>query len=235
MPAEKPDTIKVSAAQKHEVAADRADLHVTVEGASLFTGGEALKKAREVAQLVRELTEGGLPSADIYLQGVFADTSSGLLGKSSLARYKLRLRCADLARLADMLGVVTGQKSARLNGIEWGYPDDDGLDDRLLQECIVRANAKAALIAAALGVRLLGVSAFSETTPKPEASPRMDDGERYMRRREQVSGEELGLEVSHSKTVQVSVEIEFLVSGYEPAPLSAPAGAAAGDSGSGME
>ena len=218
MSTEKPNTIKVMAAQRHEVAADRADLHVTVEGASLFTGGEALKKAREVAQLVRELTEGGLPMADIYLQGVFADTSSGLLGKTSLARYKLRLRCADLSRLADVLGVVTGQKNAKLNGIEWGYPDDDGLDDRLLRECIVRANAKAAVIASALGVRLLGVSAFSETTAKPEAARQPSDGGQFMRRKAEVSGEELGLEVSHSKTVHISVEVEFLVSGYKPAP-----------------
>ena len=68
--------------------------------------------------------------ADIYLQGVTADTATGMLGKSSLARYKLRLHCADFSRLADMLGIVTAQKNARLNGIEWGYPDDDGLRDQ---------------------------------------------------------------------------------------------------------
>lgn len=235
MPAGKPSTIKVSATQKHEVAADRADLHVTVEGASLFTGGEALKKAREVAALVRELTEGGLPMADIYLQGVTADTATGMLGKTSLARYKLRLHCADLARLADMLGVVTAQKNARLNGIEWGYPDDDGLRDRWLDECIARASAKAARIAGALGVRLLGVSAFSEKSAEPEAAPQMVGGGQSMMRRAQVSGEELGLEVSHTRGVHVSVEVEFLVSGYEAAPLSAASGAAAGDSSGGVE
>lgn len=222
MPNEKPSTIRVSAMKRQEIPADRADLYVTVEGASLFTGGEALHKAREVAQLVRELTEFGLPTTDIYLQGVFADISSGLLGKTSLARYKLRLHCADLARLADLLGIVTRQKNARLNVIEWGYPDDDGSKDRWLAECIARANAKAALVVSALNVRLLGIHAFSEKYldgEKPNRTAIADEGMVMARTRTaRVSPEELGLEISHTKVVHISVEIEYLVSGYEPAP-----------------
>ena len=221
MPNEKPSTIKVSEAQRHESAADRADLYVTVEGASLFTGGEALKKAREVSQLVRELTDFGMPMTDIHLQGVYADTASGLLGKTSLARYKLRLHCADLTRLADLLGIVTGQKNARLTVIEWGYPDDDGLKDRWLGECIGRANAKAALVASGLNVRLLGIYTFSEKYldgEKPHQTTVAYDAMLTARRTARVSPEELGLEISHTKTVHVSVEVEYLVSGYEPAP-----------------
>ena len=222
MPTEKPNTIKISEAQRHKIAADRANLYVTVEGASLFTGGEALKKAREVAQLVRELTDFGLPAADIYLQGVVADTSSGLLGKTSLARYKLRLHCADLARLADLLGIVTAQKNARLTVIEWGYPDDDGLKDQWLGECIARANAKAARVAFGLNVRLLGVHAFAEKygdNEKPHQTAVAYDSMVMMRSRAaRVSPEELGLEVSHTKTVHVSVEAEYLISGYAPTP-----------------
>lgn len=221
MPAEKPNTLKISEARRHEIPANRADLHVTVEGASLFTGSEALTKAREVAQLVRELTEFGLPQSDIYLQGIFADTSSGLLGKTSLARYKLRLRCANLAQLADLLGIVTGQKNARLALIEWGYPDNDALKDQWLDECITRANVKAARIAAGLGVRLLGVHTFSEKYQDGETPNRTTvapEGALLRARAARVSPEELGLEISHTKTVHVSVEIEYLVSVYEPAP-----------------
>lgn len=216
------NTIKVSEARRHEIAADRADLHVTVEGASLFTGAEALKKAREVAQLVRELTDFGLSMTDIYLQGVYADTSSGLLGKASVARYKLRVHCADLAQLADLLGIVTGQKTARLTVIEWGYPDDDGLKDQWLGDCITRANAKAALVASGLNVRLLGVHTFTEKYQDGETPHRTAVAEEGMlmarSRTARVSGEELGLEISHTKVVHVSVEIEYLISGYEPAP-----------------
>ena len=222
MPNDKPSTIKISETQRHEIAADRADLHVTVEGASLFTGGEALHKAREVAQLVRELTEYGLPPAAIYLQGVYADTATGLLGKTSAARYKLRLHCADLAQLADLLGIVSGQKNARLNVIEWGYLDDDASKDQWLGQCLTRANAKAARVALGLGVRLLGVHSFSEKYQDGETPNRTvvayDMAAMSRSRAARVSTEELGLEISHTKTVQVSVEIDYLVSGYESAP-----------------
>ena len=222
MATEKPNTVRIQEAQRHEIAADRADLHVTVEGTSLFTGGEALHKAREVAQLVRELTEYGLPPAAIYLQGVYADTATGLLGKTSAARYKLRLHCADLAQLADLLGIVSGQKNARLNVIEWGYPDDDSLKGQWLDACLTRANAKAARVASGLGVRLLGVHGFSEKYQDGETPNQTvvayDMAAMSRSRAARVSPEELGLEISHTKTVQVLVEIDYLVSGYETPP-----------------
>lgn len=222
MAAEKPNTIRVQEVQSHEVAADRADLSVTVEGASLLTGQEALHKAREVAQTVRGLTEYGLPPESIYLESVHADKSSGMLSRTSQARYRLRVHCADLKSLADLLGIITSQKNATLNFIGWGYPDDAAQKDQWLAECLARANAKAALIAAGLGVRLLGIHAFSEKYLDPDAPPRTDfaGGDAMMGRNRamRLTGEDLGLEISHTKKVEVSVEGEYLVSTYEPAP-----------------
>jgi hypothetical protein len=43
----KPDTIKISASHKEEIFATHADLHVTVKGASIVSGAEAMKKAKE--------------------------------------------------------------------------------------------------------------------------------------------------------------------------------------------
>lgn len=221
MPTEKSSTITVSESRRHEIPADRADLHVTVKGTSLFTGGEALTKAREVAQLVHDLTEFGLPSEYIYLQGVHAEKYTGTLSRISHARYRLRIHCTDLQTLADLLGIITSQKNATLNSIEWGYPDDNGLQDQWLQACIARANAKAALIAAGLAVRLLGVHAFSEKyldSEKPHRTPEYEEEAGMTYRRARVSSEELGLEISHTKTVHISVEIEYLISTYEPMP-----------------
>jgi len=214
----KPNTLRVQETRREEVAADRADLHVTIEGASLVTGQQALHKAREVATLVQALTEYGLSQSDVYLQGVSADTAAGLLGsKASTARYRLRVHCARLETLADLIGIVTSQKNATLNLLTWGYPDDDeDRRDGWLRACVARANAKAALIADALGVRLLGVHSFSEKygdgeTPLRAAAPAGMERSRMAR----VSAEELGLEVSHTKTLTVSVDVEYLVSGFE--------------------
>jgi len=82
----KSDCINVSETETQELASDRADLFVTVRGSSFFTGQAALHKAREVAQLVSNLTNFGLAQSDIQLQSVTAETASGVLGKTSAAR-----------------------------------------------------------------------------------------------------------------------------------------------------
>ena len=210
--------ITVQETQAHEVAAGHADLFVTVEGLSLFSGTEALKKAREVAQLVGDLTAFGLPPEDIFLQGVSADVHSGTLAKNSRARYRLRIRCADLSKMADLVGIIAAQKNTSLTSIDWGYPDGDAEHDAWLSACIARVNDKAAKIAAALGVRILGVAAFSETLSDPEAkhSKPAPSGEGYMMMRSpRMAGDDLGLEISHTKTMQVSIKVDFLVSRRE--------------------
>ncbi|WKZ35889.1 MAG: SIMPL domain-containing protein [Anaerolineales bacterium] len=44
--------MKISASYREEIFATHADLHVTVKGASILSGAEAMKKAKEVNQLV---------------------------------------------------------------------------------------------------------------------------------------------------------------------------------------
>jgi hypothetical protein len=56
----KPDTIKVTAFHREEISATHTDLHVTVKGSSVVSGDAALKKAKEVNQLVETLSEPSL-------------------------------------------------------------------------------------------------------------------------------------------------------------------------------
>ena len=51
----KPDTIKVTAFHREEVSATHVDLYVSVKGSSVVSGDAALKKAKEVNQLVEAL------------------------------------------------------------------------------------------------------------------------------------------------------------------------------------
>src|SRR4051812_48791475 len=110
---EKPDTITVTTSHREEVKADRVDLHVTIKGTSLITGSAALKKAREVSQLVASLQEVGVQESDISLQSIRAENSGGVLGKTTSAMYGVRINCQELERLSEILGVVTGQKNAK--------------------------------------------------------------------------------------------------------------------------
>ena len=92
----KPDTIKISASHKEEIFADRADLFVSVKGSSLVSGDQAMKKAKEVSQLVEALTNFGLSPEAVHLQGVHIETASGTLLKSSSATYRLKIKCEKL-------------------------------------------------------------------------------------------------------------------------------------------
>jgi hypothetical protein len=131
----KPDTIKVSASHKEEIFADRADLFVTVKGSSLVSGNEAMKKAKEVSQLVEALTSYGLSPEAIQLQGVRIESSSGALLKSSSATYRLKIECKKLDQLAELLDIVASQKNASLERFQWKYPEDAarerGLDHQI--------------------------------------------------------------------------------------------------------
>src|SRR5512133_3140913 len=116
----KPDTIKISATQREEIFASHANLYVTVKGSSVVSGNEAMKKAREVSQLVEALTrpalsggEGsGLSPEAVQLLGVHIETASGALLKSSSATYRLRIRVERLDQLAELLDIIASQKNA---------------------------------------------------------------------------------------------------------------------------
>ncbi len=196
------DIITVSVSHEEEIAADRADLFVVITGATLVTGNAALNKAREVRQLVADLVGAGVAEGDVHLQGVYAQVASGVLG------------------------AVTSQKNTTLRTIAWGYPDDaENVRAAWLDDCIGRANEKAHRIAAGLGVTLRGVSAFSETSvdeEEPQRSAHDLDALAFSRRRAApLTSEDLGLEVSHAKRVELRVTVGYHVSRFA-APASVP-------------
>jgi len=84
---EQPDTITIETLEKADVFADSVDLYTKIKGKSFFNGDEAFKKAREVRDLVEELTSFGILEGDILLESVHAHASKGIIGKSSSATY----------------------------------------------------------------------------------------------------------------------------------------------------
>jgi uncharacterized protein YggE len=138
----KPDTIKVSALHREEIFASYANLYVTVKGSSVVSGNEAMKKAREVSQLVDALTRFGLSPDSIQLLGVHIETASGTLLKSSSATYRLRVKVENLDQLAELLDIVGSQKNATLERIEWKYPEEEARE-RGLESAIAKGKAKA--------------------------------------------------------------------------------------------
>lgn len=212
----KPDTIHVSAVQSEEIQATHAELIVTVKGTSFFSGNEALKKSREVHQLVKELTEAGVSMDDIRLQSVFTEMSSGNLLKSSSATYRLSIRCNKLEQFPDLLGVIASQKNASLEKIVWRYPDEE-MREQLLEKAMAAAQARARKVAGSLGVELLGVYTFHENY-MDEESPvyRAEVGFAQAKTRAVglVAQADLGMDVQHTKKVEVRLDVEYRVSGF---------------------
>ena len=210
----KPDTIKISASQREEILASHADLFVTVKGSSVVSGNEAMKKAKEVSQLVDELTSFGISAENIHLQGVHVETSSGALLKSSSASYRLRVRCDVLGQIADLLDIITSQKNAALERIDWKYPEEEARE-RGLESALAKAKSKADKVAAALGVKLLGVYDFLENSFDEEA-PIMFQAQAMMKSRSSAPLAEpsLDMDVQHGKTIHVNVEVWYRVSGF---------------------
>ena len=209
----KPDTIKVSAFHKEEIFASHANLYVTVKGASLVSGNEAMKKAREVSQLVEALTDFGLSSDAIHLQGVRLESASGTLLKSSSAVYHLKVRTEKLDQLPGLLDILAEQKNASLDRVEWKYPEDEARE-RGLDTAIAKGKAKAEKVAAAMGVKLLGVYDFMENTYDEERPPMPFQAmEMGMKSRAAMADQpSLNMEVQHSKTIHVNVDIWYRVS-----------------------
>lgn len=213
----KPDTIKVSASQREEISATRADLFVTVRGASVFSGDQAMKKAKEVNQLVEALTSLGLSPEAIHLQGVHIESSSGALLKSSSATYRLKIQSEKLDQLADILDIVSSQKNAVLERIDWKYNEDEARERGLLS-ALEKTKSTADKVAKSLGVKILGVydlieSNFDEEMPYPRFA---EQGLAFRAQAKSAPAPEpsLGMDIQHSKIVTVNVDIWYRVSSF---------------------
>jgi uncharacterized protein YggE len=211
----KPDTIKVSAFHREEIFASHANLYVMVRGSSLVSGNEAMKKAREVSQLVEALTRFGLSPDSIQLLGVHIETSSGALLKSSSATYRLRVRVDKLEQLAELLDIIGSQKNTTLERIEWKYPEELARE-RGLESAIAKGKAKAEKVASAMGVKLLGVYDFMENSFDEERPPMPFQAMEMGAKLRAVAADQpsLGMDIQHSKTIQVNVDIWYRVSSF---------------------
>lgn len=211
----KPDTIKISTSHKEEISASHADLHVTVKGSSIVGGDQALKKAREVNQLVEAVAGFGIKSEAVTLQSVQLESESGMLLKSSSAIYRLKIRCQDLNQLAGLLDVISSQKNAALERIEWKYEEEEARE-RGLNIALEKAKTKAQKVAASLNVKLLGVYDLIENSFDEEAPAGRFQPQAMMAKRGGGPTPEPGLdiEIQHNKTIHVNLEIWYRISSF---------------------
>jgi uncharacterized protein YggE len=219
----KPDTIKISASHREEIFASHANLYVTIKGSSVFSGNEAMKKAREVSQFVEALTRYGLSPDAIQLQGVRIESTNGPVLKSSSAVYRLKIKTEKVDQLAELLDIISGQRNATLERVEWKYPEEEARA-RGLEAALAKGKEKAAGVASSLGVRLLGVYDFMENAFDEERPPMPYQAMEMNMKARAAAPEQpsLNMEIQHSKTIQVNVDIWYRVSDLEDRKFQFP-------------
>jgi uncharacterized protein YggE len=208
------DLLHIVVEREEDVSANRADLHVSVTGSSVFSGTEALRKADEVNTLVEALKTVGLGLEAVSVESVRVEVVSRAFTKSSAASYGLRVRLPNLAVLPAAIELVATRKNASLTRLEWKYDTIDTLMDDWLAGLLRAANAKAELVAHALGVTILGVHAFREERFDPDRPPPT------MARHEvalDMAGTDLRrvapeFDMMHSKRVRLAVQADYRVS-----------------------
>ena len=215
-------TISVNASRRQEVAADKADLHVTIKGSSLITGSAALKKAKEVNELVTALLAIGLKEEELSLQGIQVQNSSGVLTRTTSASYSLRIRRSRLDLLGEILGAIGAQKNVMLDRLIWRYPDLLSIQKEWLDGCISEAKERATHIAEALGVKLLALHSFSEVWKDPEDVAVRTGSTNYQGTgrclAEETRHVDLGFELAHSKLIEQRVDLTYVVDRRELSP-----------------
>jgi uncharacterized protein YggE len=199
--------------------ASGAKLNVCIKGQSFFTGGEAFKKAIEVANCVAELKQCGLSEDDIQLLNVSTEVESGMLTKSSKANYHLLVNCESIELLGRILSAISSQKNAIMTAISWKYSNIEQIKQDLLQMAVVNTKNVARSIANSLAVRLVGVHKLSYKVSGLDPEMQIKEPNDFMdtmvsRTRTKALD---NLNFSHTSKVVVTVTAEFMVETFSQA------------------
>jgi uncharacterized protein YggE len=201
--------------------ASGAKLNVCIKGQSFFTGGEAFKKAIEVANCVAELKQCGLSDDDIQLLNVSTEVTSGTLLKSSSANYHLLVNCESIELLGRILSAISSQKNAIMTAISWKYSNLEETKSNLLQTAVAKTKNVAQSIADALAVTLIGIHNLSYKVSGLDTEMCMPEEKDFMetlsRRRHSKSDALDNMNLSHTSKVVLTVTAEFMVDTFHQA------------------
>jgi hypothetical protein len=125
----------------------------------------------------------------------------------------------SLDLLADALGAVTSRKNATLTRLDWQYDTLEDVHNEMLAQALRSAEDRATLICRESHHRNLGIHSLTEKlrdTQEKQARIYADGmlsdlSAQVTRGRGAITKEDLGLEVSHAKTISLEVQVEYRV------------------------
>jgi len=209
-----PDTISVRVVNEAEVDADSADLTVVVEGSSVFSGSEALKKAKELQALIDALKEAGVDEQRVKLRSVEVNSQTFAMIKTSSAKYVVSIKTVAVEQLPQVLGTVASHKGAKLSRLTWNYGTLTATRNRLRCDALVQAIQQARADASALGVTVLGIYQLSEESRGRVYNPEYIAGNSadFLAVRSLGGLPEIGFHLGNSTTATLDLRAKFRVS-----------------------
>ena len=207
------DLIKITVGDTVEVKADAVTLTIDVRGSSLVSANEAQTKVKEVAVLISQLRSTGLAIADIEVAGARLELS-GSTFKIGEPSYTVDVTCRPLELMPSVLEVIASQrqKLTNLSACRWSYSGEASLRSEMLDRLIEEAKTKAVRVARSLGVQILAMHRFQESTNQGS-----EVKSHYSSKTSSFSNWSPGnpVEITQSKDVKMQIEIEYRVSSIQ--------------------
>lgn len=161
-----PGILKLSEQERRDIEAHAVKIGIVVEGENFLYGNAALEKCQEVRQAVERI-QAVEPGIAIHVQSVQVRSDSGWFSKSSKGVYSLEMTLEPLDRINEVLGVLMDLKNVNLHSLTWVFLDDE-IKIELAAQAMAKALKKAEAMATAVGHRVIGIRACSDSYQMPQ-------------------------------------------------------------------
>ena len=196
---------------EHDVRIDAvgARVHVTVRAQSSLAATAAAKKVAEVRGLVESLAAVGVPDSSIDVTGMQIVTGQGKILASQEVRITLEIAVKN-EQLPEVLGLLAARQGLAVDQIEWAY-DQFEASISATAEAMRMARRKADALAAAAGLRVVGLTSASDTWSMPSPRVEMASFAADSRMRVGAAPLDMGLTMSSSTKLSVRLTVDFEV------------------------
>lgn len=208
---EYPDRISVRASRDMWVYPYSADIVLQVEGQSSISTSQAMKKAKEVEQLIADLDRAGVSDTPINVDSVSFESSKGILGGSSQAVFCVVVVAVEVDKVPLCLGVAANKKGVTVEACRWSFGKlhDERLE--LLHQVASDCRDYADTIAKSLGINRGPIHSSNLDWKEP------DDVEPYSSKRLMLrsrsgarsSDERFNFPIQRRSLLSVSMRAEF--------------------------
>lgn len=161
--------LNVSATAEASKVPDIAQISVGVVTQNTNSTEAMRTNAQEMQKVMRALREANIAERDIQTTGAslnpqyrYQDNQApSITGYQASNTVSVKIR--DIARLGDVLSVLTAQGSNQINGPTFSIDQPEPVYDQARMEALKNAQARAQVYASALGLRVVRIVSIDET------------------------------------------------------------------------